>query len=165
MAVDTETLPLTGKLVLRRFQPGDEKPFKELNEAWISRDFVLEPGDHEVLDDPRGKILAKGVQICVADLDGVVVGCCALIAIGPNQFELAKMTVSEAASGYGIGRKLLAFAIDLAGTLGARRLYLESNTKAAKAIHLYEDLGFRHMSAPEHESKYARANVFMEMFL
>jgi putative acetyltransferase len=164
MAVDTETLPLTGKLVLRRFQPGDEKPFKELNEAWISRDFVLEPGDHEVLDDPRGKILAKGGQICVADLDGVVVGCCALIAIGPNQFELAKMTVSEAASGHGIGRKLLAFAIDLAGTLGARRLYLESNTKAAKAIHLYEDLGFRHMSAPEHESKYARANVFMEMF-
>jgi putative acetyltransferase len=164
MEVDTETLPLTGKLVLRRFQPGDEKPFKELNEAWISRDFVLEPGDHEVLDDPRGKILAKGGQICVADLDGVVVGCCALIAIGPNQFELAKMTVSEAASGHGIGRKLLAFAIDLAGTLGARRLYLESNTKAAKAIHLYEDLGFRHMSAPEHESKYARANVFMEMF-
>ncbi len=164
MAVDTETLPLTGKLVLRRFQPGDEKSFKELNEAWISRDFVLEPGDHEVLDDPRGKILAKGGQICVADLDGVVVGCCALIAIGPNQFELAKMTVSEAASGHGIGRKLLAFAIDLAGTLGARRLYLESNTKAAKAIHLYEDLGFRHMSAPEHESKYARANVFMEMF-
>jgi putative acetyltransferase len=164
MAVDTQTLPLTGKLVLRRFQPGDEKPFKELNEAWISRDFVLEPGDHEVLDDPRGKILAKGGQICVADLDGVVVGCCALIAIGPNQFELAKMTVSEAASGHGIGRKLLAFAIDLAGTLGARRLYLESNTKAAKAIHLYEDLGFRHMSAPEHESKYARANVFMEMF-
>jgi putative acetyltransferase len=165
MAVDTEILPQIGRLALRRFQPGDEKPFKELNEAWISRDFELEPGDHEVLDDPRGEILAKGGQICIADLDGVVVGCCALVAIGPDEFELAKMTVSEAASGHGIGRKLLAFAIDLAGALGARRLYLESNTKAAKAIHLYEDLGFRHISTPEHESKYGRANVFMEMFL
>ena len=51
MAVDTETPMLTGRLVLRRFEPGDEKPFKELNEAWISRDFALEPGDREVLDE------------------------------------------------------------------------------------------------------------------
>jgi len=165
MAVDTETIPQTGRLALRRFQPGDEKPFKELNEAWISSDFVLEPGDREVLNDPRGRILTKGGQICVAELNGEVVGCCALVAMGAGEFELAKMTVSEAARGHGIGRKLLAFAIDLARVLQARRLYLESNTKAASAIHLYEELGFRHMHAPDHASKYARANVFMEMFL
>jgi len=165
MAVDTEVIPLTARPVLRRFQPGDEKPFKELNEAWISRDFTLEPGDHEVLDDPQGKILAKGGQICVAELDGEVVGCCALVPMNPGEFELAKMTVSESARGQGVGRRLLVFAIALARVLRAHRLYLESNTKAASAIHLYEELGFRHMAAPEHASKYARANVFMEMFL
>jgi putative acetyltransferase len=165
MAVDTEVIPLTGRLVLRRFQPGDEKPFKALNEAWISHDFEIEPGDREILNDPRGKILATGGEICLAVIDGVVVGCCALVAMKPGEFELAKMTVSEAARGHGIGRKLLVFAIDLARVLRARRLYLESNTKAAAAIHLYEELGFRHMPAPEHTSKYARANVFMEMFL
>ncbi len=152
-------------MVLRRFQPGDEKPFKELNEAWISRDFELEPGDLEVLNDPRGKILATGGQICIAETDGVVVGCCALIPIGPGEYELAKMTVSEAARGRGVGRRLLTFAIELARALCTCRLYLESNTKAASAIHLYERLGFRHMPAPDHASKYARANVFMEMFL
>jgi N-acetylglutamate synthase-like GNAT family acetyltransferase len=98
-------------------------------------------------------------------LDGVVVGCCALIAIGPSEFELAKMTVSELARGHGIGRKLLAFAINLARVLRAHRLYLESNTKAASAIHLYEELGFRHIPEPKHVSKYARADTFMEMFL
>jgi putative acetyltransferase len=165
MAVDTEAIPLTSRPVLRRFQPGDEKPFKELNEAWISRDFTLEPGDHEVLDDPQGKILSKGGQICVAELDGEVVGCCALVPMKPGEFELAKMTISERARGQGVGRRLLVFAIALARVLHAHRLYLESNTKAASAIHLYEELGFRHMAAPEHESKYARANVFMEMFL
>ncbi len=165
MAVDTETVSQASRLVLRRFQPGDEKPFKELNEAWISRDFVLEPGDHEVLDDPRGMILARGGEICIAELDGLVAGCCALLPIGAGEFELAKMTVSAAARGQGIGRRLLAFAIELAGALHTRRLYLESNTKAAAAIHLYEELGFQHMAAPEHASKYARANVFMEMFL
>jgi putative acetyltransferase len=151
-------------LVLRRFQPGDEKPFKELNEAWISQDFVLEPGDREVLDDPKGKILAKGGQICLAELDGEVVGCCALVPLKQGEYELAKMTVSDAARGHGIGRQLLVFAIAVARVLKARRLYLESNTKAAAAVHLYEELGFRHMTAPAVASKYARANVFMEMF-
>ena len=155
---------VTGRLVLRRFQPGDEKAFKELNEAWISRDFAIEPGDREVLDDPQGKILAKGGQICLAERDGEVVGCCALIPLAPGEFELAKMTVSESARGYGIGRRLLVFAIAVARVLQTRRLYLESNTKAAAAIHLYEELGFRHIAAPAKASKYARANVFMEMF-
>jgi putative acetyltransferase len=164
MAVETEVNPLIGRVVLRRFQPGDEKPFKELNEAWISHDFTLEPGDHEVLNDPQGKILAKGGQICLAELDGEVVGCCALVPMKRGEFELAKMTVSETARGHGIGRRLLVFAIAVARVLRAHRLYLESNTKAASAIHLYEELGFRHMTTPEHASKYARANVFMEMF-
>jgi len=165
MNIDTEEQRKVGALLLRTFRPGDEKPFKELNEIWISQGFVLEPADHEVLDNPRRMILDPGGEICVAEIDGRVAGCCALLSIGPAEYELAKMTVSESVRGQGIGRKLLQFAIDHARTMGARRLYLESNTKAADAIHLYEQLGFRHMADPEHASKYARANTFMEMFL
>jgi putative acetyltransferase len=164
MAVDTDEIRETGKLLLRTFQPGDEEAFRVLNEIWISKDFALEPGDREILNNPHGKILNPGGEICVADLDGVVVGCCALVVMGPREYELAKMTVSESARGHGIGRKLLQFAIDHARSMGARRLYLESNTKAASAIHLYEELGFRHLPAREHASKYARADTFMEMF-
>jgi putative acetyltransferase len=164
MAVYAGNPPLIGRLALRRFQPGDEKPFKELNEAWISRDFELEPADREMLDDPQGKILVKGGQICLAELDGEVVGCCALVPIRPGELELAKMTVSDTARGQGIGRRLLVFAIAVARVLKARRLYLESNTSAAAALHLYEELGVRHMTAPERTSNSARANVFMEMF-
>ncbi len=165
MPVDTHEIRQTGKITLRTFRPGDEKPFKELNEAWISRDFEIEPGDREVLNNPRGKILSHGGEICLAELDDLVVGCCALVAMEPGEFELAKMTVSEAARGKGIGRMLLRFAISQARALGAHRLYLESNTKAASAIHLYEELGFRHIPEPKHVSKYARADTFMEMFL
>ena len=165
MTTEIETAPQTGRLVLRRFQPGDEKPFRDLNEAWISHDFVLEPCDREILNDPRGKILAAGGEICIAEIDGTVVGCCALLPIAHGEYELVKMTVTESVRGQGVGRKLLAFAIDLARALHASRLYLESNTKAAAAIHLYEELGFHHMTAARHSSKYSRANVFMEMFL
>jgi putative acetyltransferase len=165
MTVDTDEQRQIGALLLRTFRPGDEKPFKELNESWISHNFALEEADHEVLGDPKGKILDPGGAICIAEVDGQVAGCCALLVIGPSEYELAKMTVSESVRGRGIGRRLLQFAIDHARKIGARRLYLESNTKAADAIHLYEELGFRHMPAPQHASKYARADTYMEMFL
>jgi putative acetyltransferase len=157
------TPPHADSVVYRTFLPGDEAAFLRLNEDWISKYFALEPGDRELLSDPKTHILDPGGQICIAEANGETIGCCALIVIAPGELELAKMTVSESARGRGVGRMLLQFAIDEARRMGAHRLYLESNTKAAAAIHLYEQLGFRHLPAPAHESKYARANVFMEL--
>ncbi|HEX4036561.1 MAG TPA: GNAT family N-acetyltransferase [Acidobacteriaceae bacterium] len=157
--------PQAGDVLFRTFLPGDEAAFLRLNEAWISKDFVLESHDREILADPQTHILAHGGQICIAERNSRPVGCCALVPMAPGEFELAKMTVSEAARGHAIGRRLLEFAIAEARRMGAHRLYLESNTKAAAAVHLYEELGFRHLPAPPHPSPYARANVFMEMYL
>lgn len=150
-------------LLLRTFRPGDEAAFQHLNEDWISKHFAIEAADRAVLGDPRTHILDPGGQICFAELDGSVVGCCALVVVAPHELELAKMTVAESARGRGIGRRLLLFAIDEARRMGAHRLYLESNKRAAAAVHLYEQLGFRHLPTPQHESKYARADVFMEL--
>jgi N-acetylglutamate synthase-like GNAT family acetyltransferase len=152
-------------IVYHTFRPGDEAAFLRLNEDWISKYFALEPFDREVLTDPQKHILDSGGQICIAESGGETIGCCALIVMEPGELELAKMTVSEKARGRGAGRGLLQFAIAEARRMGAHRLYLESNTKAAAAIHLYEELGFRHLGAPAHASKYARANVFMELRL
>lgn len=159
------TEPHADAIVCRTFRPGDESAFLHLNEAWISKDFTMEPADLAIISDPKGHILDPGGQIAIAERNGEAVGCCALIAIAPGEFELAKMTVAESARGSGIGRSLLLFTIEEARRMGAHRLYLESNTKAAAAIHLYEQLGFRHLPGPPHPSKYARANVFMEMEL
>jgi N-acetylglutamate synthase-like GNAT family acetyltransferase len=155
--------PRLNEVLYRTFRPGDEAAFLRLNEDWISKFFTIEPADREIISDPRKHILAGGGQICIAEAAGEAIGCCALIAIAPGEFELAKMTVSESARGGGVGRKLLQFTISVARQMGARRLYLESNTKAAAAIHLYEQLGFRHLPGPLHDSKYERANVFMEL--
>lgn len=150
-------------LVLRTFQTGDEAAFQRLNEDWISRYFAIEAADRVILSDPRTHILDPGGQICIAELDGSVIGCCALVVVAPGVLELAKMTVAESARGSGIGRRLLLFAIDEARRMGAERLYLESNKRVAAAVHLYEQMGFQHLPAPLHESKYARADVFMEL--
>lgn len=151
------------ELLLRTFRPGDEPAFRQLNEDWIRKYFALEPADRKVLGDPRAHILDAGGQICIAELGGTIVGCCALVAIAPGELELAKMTVAESARGRGVGRRLLEFAIDEARRMGASRLCLESSRRVASAVHLYEELGFRHLPAPRHASQYARADVFMEL--
>ena len=96
----------------------------------------------------------------------VAVGCCCLIPMEAGVFELAKMTVATPFRGKGIGRKILTYTIDQARSLGARKLFLGSNSRLADAIHLYEAHGFRHLKPEDAPSSpYVRANVFMEMHL
>jgi putative acetyltransferase len=156
----------TGReLIIREFGPGDQSAFRRLNEEWIERHFAIEEKDEECLSDPQGTILDRGGRIFLAVLGGQAVGCCALRAMAPDEFELAKMAVAESARRNGIGRRLLERSIAEARTLGARRLYLETNSTLASAIRLYESAGFRHLP-PERvvPSAYARANVYMELY-
>jgi putative acetyltransferase len=153
-------------MTIRQFELGDEAAFRDLNEAWIARHFVVEEADRKVLNDPVSHILRPGGAIFMAIEDGSAIGTCALLAMEDGGFEVAKMTVAERCRGQGIGRKLLAHAIEHARAMGASRLYLETNNALQNAIHVYESLGFRHLP-PErvHSSPYARANVYMELLL
>jgi GNAT superfamily N-acetyltransferase len=152
------------QIEIRPFQAGDGEAFRVLNEAWIERHFGIEERDRATLGDPEGKILARGGHIFMAVDGKTPVGCCALIGLRPLAYEVAKMTVAESHRGRGLGRKLLAYTIAQAKALGAKTLYLETNSSLVDAVHLYEELGFRHLP-PERvaPSEYARSNVFMEM--
>ena len=143
------------------FEPRHADAWRDLNTAWISRHFVMEPKDHEALNDPGGKILDKGGHILMAQTDdGQIVGCVGLIALDDGGFEVAKMTVTEAARGTGLGRLLMQACIDKAQALGAPRLYLETNSSLAPALGLYRAMGF--VDLPHRDTPYARADVFME---
>lgn len=156
--------PYAAGLELRPFQAQDAEAFRRLNEAWIEKHFGLEAKDRETLNDPEGKILARGGHIFMAVVDGEPAGCCALLAMRPGVYEVAKMTVAEGRRGRGLGRRILAYTVERAKALGATSLYLETNSTLHDAIHLYAELGFRHLP-PERvtPSPYARANVFMEL--
>ncbi|HVJ07494.1 MAG TPA: GNAT family N-acetyltransferase [Acidisarcina sp.] len=150
---------------VRRFVSGDEEAFRRLNEAWIERYFGMEDADRRILGDPQSQILASGGQIYLA-LDGTErVGACALVKIGDGEFEVAKMAVAEERRGQGIGRQLLSFVIADARQMGARRLYIESNSRLSSALHLYESLGFRHLPPETMQGHFARCDVFMELLL
>jgi ribosomal protein S18 acetylase RimI-like enzyme len=150
-------------VTIREFRPGDETTFRQLNEEWIIRYFSMEREDEELLAHPRRMILDHGGRIFFAVRDGKTIGCCALRAMGEGEYEVSKMAVTESAQGGGIGRRLMDAVIAAAREIGAARLVLETNSKLAPAIRLYESVGFQHVA--RRASPYARAEVFMAMEL
>lgn len=154
------------EVIVRAMRPGEETAFRQLNEAWISRYFVLEPEDQIALQNPGKKILEPGGKVLMAVQGDEPIGCCALMPIGPGEFEVVKMAVTDRFQGRGIGRMLLTAIIEAARQAGATRLHLETNRILAPAIHLYESCGFQHIPAERiTPSPYARSNVQMEMLL
>jgi ribosomal protein S18 acetylase RimI-like enzyme len=163
--VNGRTTP--GAFEIRALQSSeDRRAFRALNEEWISRYFVLEEKDREILGDPDSAILGKGGRVFMAHAEDDVVGCLALIPMGDGVYEISKMAVSPRLRGLGIGRRLLQHAIAEAKALGARSLFLGSSTKLKNAVHLYESVGFRHVAREKiPDMPYTRADVFMQMQL
>ena len=145
------------------FEDSHAAAFKALNEAWIAKHFTLEAKDSEVLDDPKGKIIAKGGRVFMAMAGEAPVGCVALIPMADGGFEVAKMTVSEAARGTGLGRALMDRCIEAGRTAGVPRLYLETNSSLAPARALYLAAGFKDL--PPAPTPYARCDSWMELRL
>jgi DNA-binding MarR family transcriptional regulator/GNAT superfamily N-acetyltransferase len=149
---------------LRDFRPGDQPVFRQLNEEWIAHYFTLEPADLKALDHPEKYILQPGGYILLAEIGQQVVGTCALIKMQEGSYELAKMAVSPAVQGQGVGWLLGQAAVQRVRELGGRRVYLESNSKLVPALTMYRKLGFQHLEQPN-PSPYARADVQMELLL
>lgn len=141
------------------YLPEHQVAFRDLNVEWITRYFALEDLDRRMLDDPQGYILAPGGYIFMARYQGRLVGTCALIKEPGGVYELAKMAVTPAAQGLGIGGALGRAAIDKARAIGAHELELLSNRKLAPALALYRKLGFE--EAPLPPSEYQRADIRM----
>jgi putative acetyltransferase len=162
-----EPISIQPKIEIRPLLPGDDATaFRTLNEEWITRHFTLEAKDIETLGDPETTILREGGHIFMLYADSKPVGCVALMPMSDGVYELSKMAISPHLRGQGLGRRLLQHAIDQARLIGAKSLFLGSNTKLSNAVHLYESVGFRHVP-PETlpPNPYTRANVFMEMVL
>ena len=144
----------------------DAAAFSALNGQWIVEHFVMEEQDRRQLANPVAAYIEPGGQILVAELDGRVVGCVAIVPEGDGAaYELSKMAVVPELRGRGTGRQLLQAAIECARGLGAESLFLGSSTKLAPALHLYEALGFVHVAPETLHMPYERADVFMQLQL
>ncbi|WP_343694618.1 bifunctional helix-turn-helix transcriptional regulator/GNAT family N-acetyltransferase [Flavobacterium sp.] len=145
------------------YKPEYQEAFRALNVEWISTYFEMEEADYKALDNPDEYILNKGGKILVALYDNEPVGVCALIKTNVHDydFEMAKMAVSPKAQGKNIGWLLGQAIVEKAKDLGAKKIYLESNTILKPAINLYYKLGFEKVFGLE--TPYKRCNIQMEL--
>ena len=158
-------LSKTPKFKVIEFDPSLASKFKEINVEWITKMFHLEAKDEMVLDNPQSKIIENGGHIVFVSLgEKGIVGTCALLKTGEDEYELTKMGVLESARGSGAGHFLLKETIQKAKSIGAKKLYLLSNSKCEAAIHLYEIHGFKHDKAimEEFGQQYERCDVAMK---
>ncbi|GAA3746317.1 hypothetical protein GCM10022422_33310 [Flavobacterium ginsengisoli] len=147
------------------YKPEYQQAFRELNVEWISKYFEMEEADYKALDNPEDYILKKGGKILVALYENEPVGVCALIKMNNSEydFEMAKMAVSPKAQGKSIGWLLGKAIAEKAKELGAKKIYLESNTILKPAINLYYKLGFEKVFGLE--TPYKRCNIQMELII
>jgi N-acetylglutamate synthase-like GNAT family acetyltransferase len=159
---------ISADIAIVPFEPRHARAFRELNIAWVERYFgTVEEMDSQLLNAPEERITNKGGAILIVeDRSGNAIGCVALVPAGEGVLELVKMAVADDWQGKGVGGMLLDAAIAKARELGARAVYLESNSSLKPAMRLYERAGFQHLSAEQRpRSPYARCNVHMRLEL
>jgi len=151
------------KVEIVEYKPEYHEAFRSLNVEWISTYFEMEEADYKALDNPDEYILNKGGKIFVALYQNEPVGVCALIKMNNPEYdyEMAKMAVSPKAQGKSIGWLLGQAIVNSARELGAKKIYLESNTILKPAINLYYKLGFEKVYGLE--TPYKRCNIQMEL--
>lgn len=137
---------------------------KSLNYEWLEKYFALEPIDVVQLSNPQVEILDKGGKIFFALDNDKVVGTVSLLKISNEEYELAKMAVTEKYKSVGIGKILMEYCIIEAKKLNAKKISLFSNTKLEAAIHVYRKYGFVEIPLPE-EMHYVRSDIRMEKVL
>ncbi|MCL5030197.1 MAG: helix-turn-helix domain-containing GNAT family N-acetyltransferase [Bacteroidetes bacterium] len=147
-----------------RYSPSNKEYFKQLNFEWLQKYFEIENEDIKILSDPENEIIKKGGEIFLARYEGEIVGTCAAIKLDKENFELAKLCVTEKAQGKQIGKKLALAVIGFTYAKGAKAVLLETARSLKAAIKLYESLGFKYI--PDfHQSNYKRPTFWMKLDL
>ena len=145
------------------YQDKYQPDFKRLNFEWLEKYNLTESHDLEILDDPEGTVIGGGGCIFLA-MDGKkVIGTAGLWKENEQEYELVKMTVDPAYRGKGISKILLDRCLNAARKLGAKKIFLYSNSQLLAALKLYEKYGFRNV--PVINAPFLTADVKMELDL
>lgn len=146
------------------YEDRHQPTFAQLNREWLHGSGLYEDADARHLDSPREYILDAGGEIFVAEVEGRVVGTCALVPESDDIFEVVKLAVAKECRGEGLGRRLVEHALMRARDRGAKRVVLLSSSRLGPALHLYRSLGFQDAPMPA-DQPYETADVYMELEL
>lgn len=158
-------------LTLRPIRAEDDAAVAEIIRAVMPEFGAKGPGF--AIHDPEVDWMSRAYSgprsaYFVVEQEGRVVGGGGLgpLAGAPDDVcELRKMYFLPGARGGGMGRALLARAIEEARSFGYRTMYLETLTGMDAARRLYEKLGFERLAAPMGATGHHGCNRFYALAL
>ncbi|MDQ3111436.1 MAG: GNAT family N-acetyltransferase [Bacteroidota bacterium] len=152
------------------FRPIEKKDNAELAELIrkVFCEFKIDrPGT--VYTDPSTDSLfelfrAPGSHYRVVEENGILLGGCGIYptnGLPEGCAELVKFYLSATSRGKGIGKELMQMCIQLAKESGYRQLYLESFPELETAVGMYENAGFKKITAPMGNSGHHACTLWM----
>jgi GNAT superfamily N-acetyltransferase len=103
----------------------------------------LAPVAVTVVDRWTGEFREPGGAVVLGRIAGNAVGCAGLRSLDEGTLELKHFFLVPEVRGRGLGRVLLAGVEDVARTLGARRVLLDTAAPLLEAVSLYRSAGYR----------------------
>lgn len=119
-----------GKPIIRKARIQDGRRIHELIELSASRGLLLPRTLRDIYENIR--------EFVVCELDGKVVGCCALKISWEDLGEIRSLVVEDGYRGKGIGRMLVLESVEEARGLGLKRVFALTRDPG-----FFEGLGFR----------------------
>lgn len=136
--------------------------FVDLNKAWITDLFTLEPEDISVLNGVDGAVNG-GAQVYFAiDDNGDVMACCMVTPLESGQWEIEKFAARGMYSGTGAGSACFSACLDWAVSHDANRIVIVSNRKCVHALSIYRRFGFKEIPVDKELFPFERADIAME---
>ena len=144
------------------YDPKYKADFVEMNRAWISEMFCLEPEDLAVMDN-IAPALKRGAQIFFAlDDDGQVMACCMIAPRADGDWEIEKFAARGMYTGTGAGSACLQACLDYAKSRRVSKVVIVSNRRCVQALHLYRKFGFVEIPVDREKFPYERADIAFE---
>ncbi len=158
---------MTANIQIRPIAPSDNIAL-----AKVIRDALTEFGANKpgtVYFDPTTDALyelfrSPGAFYFVATINEELVGGCGIYPtanLPEGTCELVKLYLKAGARGTGLGKQLMEQSMHWAKQNGYTQVYIESMPELAKAVSIYEKVGFTRISAPLGNSGHCGCDIWM----
>lgn len=155
------------KLMFRPFAPDDQTAVRALILSGLASRFgTLDESLNPDLINLWNSYVVPGDTLLVAELDGQIVGCGALIREHGSDTigRIVRVSVDTAHQGKGIGRQISQHLMTIAQQRGVAEILVETNDDWQSALRLYQSLGFQEY-AREPNPAFGFVEVHMRLML
>jgi GNAT superfamily N-acetyltransferase len=142
-SVDTPRGPIT---LRAEVQPGDLDCIVSLHGVIYAKERGFDPSFEAYVAGPLSDFVRSEndrQRLWIAECDGRIVGCIAIVAASPQTAQLRWFLVDPSMRGLGLGKRLLRESVAFCAKCGYAEVILWTESALTAAAHLYLSAGFR----------------------